>query len=97
MENNLKYYIVRGDRSGVFAGELASMNGKEVELRNVRKLWFWDGACGVEQIAKDGVAKPKSCKFTVTVDSIILTDAIQVIEATEKAEKSIKGVNVWSI
>lgn len=29
MEN--KYYIIRGDRSGVFFGQIAGRNGKEVE------------------------------------------------------------------
>ena len=42
---NGKYLIVRGDRSGVFAGTLASQNGREVELKDVRKL---PGAYGVE-------------------------------------------------
>lgn len=37
MEN--KYYIIRGDRSGVFFGQIAGRTGRqEVELRNVRKL-----------------------------------------------------------
>ena len=49
MEN--KYYIIRGDRSGVFFGQIAGRNGQEVELRNVRKLWYWEGACAVEQLA----------------------------------------------
>lgn len=96
MDNtNRRYCIVRGDRSGVFAGEVVSTNGSEVELANVRKLWYWDGACGVEQLAKDGVSKPFNCKFTVTVDSMALTDIIEIIEATDKAEKSIKGVPEW--
>ena len=60
-----KYYIVRGDRSGVFFGQIAGRNGQEVELRNVRKLWYWDGACAVEQLAVDGVTAPANCKFTV--------------------------------
>ena len=28
-----KYYIIRGDRSGVFFGQIAGRNGQEVELR----------------------------------------------------------------
>lgn len=44
-----QYYIVRGDRSGVFFGQVAARNGQEVELRNVRKLWYWDGACAGER------------------------------------------------
>ena len=63
MENK-NYVIVRGDHSGVFFGELKERSGQEVELRNARKLWFWDGAAAVEQIAKDGVKNPGACKFT---------------------------------
>ena len=43
---NKNYVIVRGDRSGVFFGELKERSGQEVELRNARKLWYWDGAAG---------------------------------------------------
>lgn len=89
------YVIVRGDRSGVFFGEMVSRTGREVELKNARKLFRWDGACAVEQIAMDGVSKPENCKFTVVVDSLEVLDAIQVIECTEKAVESIDGVPVW--
>lgn len=50
MEN--KHYIIRGDRSGVFFGQIAGRNGQEVELRNVRKLWYWEGACA--DVSKQG-------------------------------------------
>ena len=89
------YVIVRGDRSGVFAGDLESYTGREVILRNARKLWFWDGAGAVEDIAVYGVTKPDNCKFTVTVDKMIITDAIQIIPATEEARKIIAGVKEW--
>lgn len=89
------YVIVRGDRSGVFAGTLARYEGREVELHNCRRLWYWDGACSISQIAKEGVKKPNNCKFTVTVDSITILDAIEIIPATEEAEAIIKGVREW--
>lgn len=94
MENK-NYVIVRGDRSGVFFGELKDRSGKEVELRNARKLWFWSGAAAVEQIAKDGVKNPSGCKFTVSVDSMIITDAIQVIPCTKSAAENIMAVKEW--
>lgn len=96
-ENNMnnKYYIIRGDRSGVFFGQIASRNGREVELRNVRKLWYWDGACAVEQLAVDGVTKPSDCKFTVVVPEMIITDAIQILPCSDKAAKILGEVKVW--
>lgn len=93
MEN--KYYIIRGDRSGVFFGQIAGRNGQEVELRNVRKLWYWDGACAVEQLAVDGVTNPSSCKFTVVVPEMVVTDAIQILPCSDKAAKILGEVKVW--
>ena len=93
MEN--KYYIIRGDRSGVFFGQIAGRNGQEVKLRNVRKLWYWDGACSVEQLAVDGVVKPRDCKFTVVVPEIVVTDAIQILPCSDKAAKILCEVKAW--
>lgn len=90
-----KYYIVRGDRSGVFAGNIKSRNGREVEMVNVRRLWYWDGACSISQLAVDGTTAPHNCKFTVVVDEMLILDAIEVIPCTSKAEKSIRGVAKW--
>jgi hypothetical protein len=90
-----KKVIARGSRSGVFFGELVSMNGQNVELKNARKLFKWDGAGAVEQIAVDGVSNPKGCKFTVVVESIEVLDIIQIINCTEKAIKCIESVKEW--
>ncbi len=90
-----KYYIIRGDRSGVFFGQIAGRNGQEVELRNVRKLWYWDGACAVEQLSVDGVTRSNECKFTVVVPEMVITDAIQIIPCSDKAAKILGEVRVW--
>ena len=90
-----KYCIVRGDCSGVFAGNIKSHNGREVCMTNVRCLWYWDGAASLLQLARDGVAKPCDCKFTVTVDEIELLDAIEIIPCTSVAEQCIKAVAEW--
>ena len=65
-----KYYIVRGDRSGVFAGNIKERNGREVTMSDVRRLWYWEGACSISQLALDGTTKPSECKFTVALDEI---------------------------
>ena len=94
---NGKYVIVRGDRSGVFAGRLVSQEGQRVELTECRRLWYWDGAASISQIAKEGVKKPHRCNFTVTVDSIAILDAIEVIPTTAEAEANIKAVPEWKM
>lgn len=90
-----KKVIVRGDRSGVFFGELVSRNGREVELKNCRRLWYWDGANSISQLAFEGTKKPNNCKFSISVDSNIILDAIEIIPCTEKAIKNIENVWIW--
>lgn len=96
METNInKKVIIRGNRSGVEFGTLIAQNGQEVILHNARRLWYWDGAASLSQLAKDGTACPEKCKFTVTVDSIMILDAIEIIPCTDKAIKSIEEVREW--
>lgn len=69
--------------------------GQEVTLRNCRRLWYWDGACSLSELATNGTKRPDNCKFTVIVDRLEVLEAIEIIECTDKARKSIEGVNVW--
>lgn len=92
-----KKVIVRGDRSGVFFGTLAQRDNREVTLNDCRRIWYWEGAASISQMAQDGVKKPERCKFTVTVDSIVILDAIEIIPCTDQAIKSIESVKVWKI
>lgn len=92
-----KYVIVRGDRSGVFFGEFIERKGREVKLANCRRLWYWDGACSISQLAVDGTSKPDNCKFTVTVKEIEILDAIEVIPCEDKSVTSIMYVKEWKI
>lgn len=86
---------MRGDRSGVFFGTLAEKDGQEVRLEKCRRLWYWDGAASISQLAVDGVSAPNNCKFTVTVDEIEILDAIEIVPCTDKAIESIEGVREW--
>lgn len=96
MNTNIgKKVLIRGNRSGVEFGVLVSQNGSEVTLKNARRIWYWDGAASLSQLAKDGTSNPSNCKFTVFVDSITILDAIEIIPCTDKAIKSIEEVKVW--
>ena len=96
MSETGKYVIVRTYSAGVFAGILQSRDGKEVVLRQARRLWYWDGAASLSQLAMEGVKAPQNCKFPVAVDRIVLTEAIEIIDATETARKSIEAVEIWA-
>lgn len=90
-----KYVIIRADRAGVFAGVLAEKDGSEVVLTDCRRLWQWDGAASISQLALSGPSKPQNCKFTVTLDNICILGVIEIIPCTELAERVIKEVAVW--
>lgn len=90
-----KKVIIRGDRSGVFFGTLAAKEGQEVKLEDCRRIWYWDGAASLSQLAKEGVTNPKDCKFTVTVSEIIITDVIEIIPCADEAARIIEGVKEW--
>ena len=90
-----KYCVVRGKHFGVFAGTIESMEGNTVLLKDARRLWYWDGAASLSQVATEGVKEPRNCKFTVTVRSVLLLDVIEIIPTTELAEQNIKEVPEW--
>lgn len=88
-------YVVRSDRAGVFFGKIKSRDGDSVTMTDVRKLWYWDGACAVEQLALDGTSAPDRCKFTVVIPEMEVLGAIQIIPCTDKAAKSLAEVRAW--
>ena len=93
----MKYVIVRTYSAGVFAGELESRNGQEVALRNARRIWYWSGAASLSQLAMEGTKDPANCKFPCAVDRVELLQAIEILDVTKAARKSIEGVPVWTM
>lgn len=93
--DKLNYVIVRTYSAGVFAGRLKSRKGKEAVLRNARRLWYWAGAATLSQLATEGTSKPKDCKFPCPVDEVLLTEVIEILGVTPRAQQSIAGVPEW--
>lgn len=90
-----KRVIVRCNRAGVFYGTLNEIDGQQVELKDCRRIWYWDGAASLHQLAAEGTTAPSHCKFTMRVESIVLTEAIEIIPCTDKAIESIEAVKEW--
>ena len=94
-ERAMRYVIVRTYSAGVFAGELERREGREVVLRNARRLWSWDGAASLSQLALEGTSKPQKCKFPAAVPRVELLEAIEILDVTEAGRASIEEVPVW--
>lgn len=98
MENEAKYSILRCDKAGTFIAQVGNTLDGKTELLNARKIYYWEGAHTVEDIAIFGTTKPSECKLTLTVDSIKVraSDICEEIEATEKATKALLAIPDWT-
>lgn len=92
-----KYVMIRSNRSGVFAGTLDQLDGSSVILKDARRMWSWQGAASLSQLAEEGTSKPEDCQFPIPVSKVMIFDVIEIIAISEKAEKSIAGVKIWSL
>ena len=90
-----QYVIVRTYSAGVFAGYIKKRKKKSIVMKSARRLWYWDGAASLSQLAMEGVKKPENRKFPCEVKKIELFKVVEIIDCTESAKKSIKEVSVW--
>lgn len=94
MKKNQKY-IIRCDRAGVFFAEIKEKRGSEADLLNARRIYYWDGAATLSQLAMEGVTNPNDCKFTVTVPEMTVLGIIEVIPCSDAAIENINSVKIW--
>lgn len=93
--DGLEYVICRTYSAGVFAGYLKERDGKEAVLLDARRIWYWDGAASLSQLAVQGTSKPNKCKFPCEVPQVIVTEVVEILPVSEAARKSIAEVPVW--
>ena len=58
MAKKEKRVIVRTYSAGAFFGEVVSREGKEVVMKNARRIWYWSGAASLSQLAQSGTSDP---------------------------------------
>lgn len=95
--DDMEYKIIRTYSAGVFAGYIEKRNGKEVSIREARRIWKWAGAASLSQLAMEGTKEPSNCKFPTPVDRIVVTEAIEILDVTKEAQDSIVSVPIWEI
>ena len=90
--DGMDYCVIRTYSAGVHIGYLKSRNGQDVELVNSRRLWSWDKAASLSQVAMDGC---NAKKFAMILPSITLTDAIEIIPCSQKAKDALEALPEW--
>jgi hypothetical protein len=103
-----QYVIARSTNAGVFAGTLTApitalpaegepvVSLESLVLTNARRIWYWDGAASLSELATRGTSQPGNCKFPAEVPSVQLEGVCEVLPVTEAARASIASVPVWS-
>jgi hypothetical protein len=86
-------FIIRCDRAGVFYAEIASRTGDEAVLKNARRIYYWDGAATLSQLAMEGCNS--NSKITVTVPEMTVLGVIEVIPVNDAAMKNLDGHKEW--
>lgn len=90
-----KRVLVRTHSAGVHFGTLVSQEGKQVVLKDARRIWRWRGANTLSEIALFGLNMQEYSRVSESVENIVLTEAIEIIpmssEAYNKINKSFWG------
>lgn len=76
------FVLIRTYSAGVHFGNLVEREGQEVKLANARRLWNWNGALSLSEVAMKGITI-KDSKISVPVDEIILTQAVEIIKVSK--------------
>ena len=85
-----KYCICRCSAAGVHAGEVVSVDGDTVILRNSRRLWQWQARAGValSGVAQNGLA---GGKLDTPNPEIWLSGVCEIIPCSAKAREDIEN------
>lgn len=98
-KNKMPFVLIRSYSSGVHFGYLKSKKIANenyiVELENSRRIWKWDGACSLSQLALEGSKAPNNCNIAVELPIIEITGVIEIIPLSLDAEINLKGVVIW--
>lgn len=93
-----KHYVIRSI-AGVFVCEIEEIDHENrfATVKNARRIYYWEGAASLSQLAIEGVKKPETCKFPREIPTQMIYEIIELIPMTEEAVKSIDNVPIWKI
>ena len=86
--------IARIDRAGVFMGTLAHIDSDIVRLTNVRRIYYWQGALSVTDMANNGIEGGKVTKPCEVVE-FNRSGLIEINKCSNKAAKCITKIKPW--
>ena len=93
-----KKCIIRTYASGVHYGEIVAQNGRQIELKNARRLWRWDVAPHGVSLSELAVHGPVGARTKVccVVDQMSILDGLEIIPCTAAAAAVIEAAKVYT-
>ena len=82
-----EFVILRTNSAGVHMGTLREIHGTAALVEDCRRLWQWQGAFTLNEVALFGCAE--SSRISRPVPRILLTEVIEVIPCTKKATENL--------
>lgn len=94
-----KKVIVCAKEAGIFYATLSDYDPQTqtAELKNCRRIRYWDGACSISQLAVEGTTKPDDCEFSLYVPVMQVMGVVEITPCSEEGIKSIESVKIWKI
>ena len=89
--------IIRATNAGVFYGTLKEKEERTVALADARRIWYWNGANSLSQIAAEGVKDKKGSKISVALELMVIEDVIEILPCTKLAVDNLNTVPLWQI
>ena len=89
-----KKIIARIDRAGVFHGTLDYIDNEIIRLKDARRIYYWNGALSVTDIAAKGIT---GGKVTIPVSTVEFMSGkiVELNECSDEATKSIESIKPW--
>jgi hypothetical protein len=92
------WVIARGYRSGVNAGKLVGVREGYLVLERARKIWYWNGAAALPEVAVYGVddrGGTKICRWQTTLP-VQQTDVSEVYVMQPEAVAWLESAPEWT-
>ncbi len=89
-----KRVIARIDRAGVFHGTLDYIDNEIIRLKDTRRIYYWNGALSVTDMAAKGLTGGR-ISIPVTTVEFLSDKIVEINECSDEATKSIEAIKPW--
>lgn len=94
-----QYVICRCRDAGVHAGYLGAEKGGRLTLTKSRRIWYWDGAASLSELAVYGPnpSKAAKCRIGAKIARTDLrsSDVCEIIYCQPEGAKWLQGASEW--